>query len=395
MNITFTKEQEEWKREVTEFLEQEVTLEFLEEIERSDYATSAVSLPFSRKLAAKGWVGLALPKEYGGQGRSYVDQAILAEQMGYFLAPQGGHTGVNMLGAALLHHGTEEQKQKWLTRIAAQDIVSAQVWTEPEAGTDLASLKTRAIPDGNDYLISGDKIFSSLAHHADHLFVATRTDPDLPKHKGISMFVIDSKSPGITILPMKSMNYGRVSQLFFDNVRVPAENMVGKKNNGWTVLRTSLGVHRSGVDVAAYKRRIYDEMLAYARETKRGGRLLIEDPIIRYRFAEWSIYLEVARMLAWQAIWRATKGDAPGMETTIQSLHDRISEHAFCNFAMQILGLFGQLRQASPHAVFLGLIGRRFLKASCVTGAGAVPAISRDTIAIRGLGMPRAKVIVG
>jgi alkylation response protein AidB-like acyl-CoA dehydrogenase len=395
MDISFTEEQEKWKREVTEFLEKEMTLEFLEEIERSDYATSAVSLPFSRKLAAKGWVGLALPKEYGGQGRSYIDQAILAEQMGYFLAPQGGHTGVNMLGAALFHNGTEEQKKKWLPRIARQEIVSAQVWTEPEAGTDLASLRTRAVPDGDDYLISGDKSFSSLAHHADHLFVATRTDPDAPKHRGISMFVVDAKSPGITILPMWSMNHGRVSQLFFDNVRVPAENMVGKKNNGWTVLRTSLGVHRSGVDVVAYKKRIFDEMLAYAKKTKRGGKLLIEDPIIRYRFAEWSIYLGVARLLAWRVIWMKTRGEAPGMETTIQSLFDRISEHAFFNFTMQILGLFGQLRQESKHAVFMGLIERRFQKASCVTGAGAVPAISRDTISIRGLGMPRVKVVVG
>jgi len=395
MNINFTEEQEKWKQEVVEFLQTEMTPDFLEEIERGDHANTPVSIPFSHKVAAKGWAALALPKEYGGQGRSQVDQAIFMEQMGYFLAPQGGHTGVNMLGTALLHHGTEEQRQWWLPRIAKQGILCAEVYTEPEAGTDLASLTTKAVADGNDYLINGVKIFNSTAHHADHMFVATRTDPDLPKHKGISVFIVDAKSPGITISPMLTMNHGRVSQLFFDNVRVPAENMVGKKNNGWTVLRTTLGVHRSGVDVAAFRRRIYDELLGYAKETKRGGRLLIEDPIIRYRFAEWAVNIEVARMLAWRVVWSRLRGEAPGVETTVQSLFDRSSEHAFFNFAMQILGLFGQLRRESNHARLLGLIERRFLKVSCVTGAGAVPAISRDMIAIRGLGMPRVKVVAG
>ncbi len=396
MDIRFTEQQEKWKREVIEFLEKEMTPEFLEELEQGDHATfSAFSLPFSKKLAARGWLGLAWPKEYGGQDRSYIDHAIFREQMGYFMAPTGAHQlAVDMIGPALIRYGTEEQKKWWLPRIVKGEVTFCQGFTEPEAGSDLGSLRTRAEPVGNEYVINGEKAFSSGAHHSDYMYLATRTDPTAPKHKGISIFLVSTSSPGVTIVPMRTMNHGRVNQVYLDNVHVPAENMMGEKNKGWGLLMGALGVERSGVEVAAFRRRIFDELVAYAKETRRDGRLLIEDPIIRYRLAEWEINIEVAKMLCWRVVWMRSKGETPSAETTVQSLFDRVSEHTFFNFAMEILGLYGQLRRESKYARLFGLIERRYLKSCAITGAGAIPDISRTTIAVRGLGMPRERIAV-
>lgn len=390
MEFELTKEQLQWKQEVTEFLKAEMTPDFLEELEHQDWSTTTFSIPFSKKLAAKGWVGLTLPEEYCGQGRPYIDQAIMDEQMGYYHAPIGAHhTGASFVSWAVLRHGTEEQKRRLLPPIAKQEVVYAQGFTEPQAGTDLASLVTKAVRDGDSYIIKGEKMYCSGAHHADQIFLATRTDQNLPRHKGISVFIVDLKSPGITIIPMITSFHGRVNQLFFDDVRVPAVNMVGEINQGWPVIMTALTAERGRLYGNGYYRRIFDELVSCARETTRNGSLLIDDPIVQYRLAEWEIVLEAARMLTWRVAWMRSKRMMPGVESNIESLFMREREHQFFNFAMEILGRRGQLQLKSKWSLMFGLVERMYRRSAASTGGGGNIELSKNVIALRGLGLPK------
>ena len=343
-----TDEQQKWKQEVAEFLQIEMTPDFLEELEKQDYSTAAASVSFSKKLAAKGWLTLAWPRQYGGQERSFLEQAIFNYQMGYYLAPTMAHqTGTNQVGRALMVHGTDEQKKRFLPRIARQEIVFAQAHTEPGAGTDLASLKTRAARRGAAYIIDGEKCYCSHAHIADYIYMAVRTDPNSVRHKGISLLVVDAKTPGMSISEMKTINHGRVSSIFFDNVSVPQENLLGEENKGWYMLMSTLAIERSIVRSPGTFQRLFDELIAYAKETRRDGHPIIEEQIMRFRFAEFATDIEVANMLYWRVACLANKGEIPGIEGNFQSLFLSKLEHRFANFGMEVLDHYGQLRRGS------------------------------------------------
>jgi len=389
MDIRFTPEQERWRGEVRAFLEAEMTPEFVAELESQDYTTSTISVPFSRKLAQRGWLTLYWPREYGGQERSFIDYAILEEELGYFRAPTAAHNfGVKMVGVALLHFGTEEQRRRFLPPISRQEVVYCQAFTEPNAGSDSANVETRAIPQGDDYIIDGQKTLCTSAHRADTMYLSARTDPTAPKHRGISMFLVDVNSPGVTIVPWRTVDHGRVNHVFLDGVRVPASRMVGEKNRGFQVMMASLNLERTGVDKPAANRRTWEELVAYARETRRNGRPLAREPLVRYRLAECAIEIEVQRMLAWRVADMRARGLLPTYEASVQSLRVREFEHRFANFAMELLGLYGQLRKGSKWAPLLGRVEKMYLN-SCSQHAGGTTEIQKNVIALRGLNMPR------
>ncbi|MBI4331305.1 MAG: acyl-CoA dehydrogenase family protein [Chloroflexi bacterium] len=390
MDMVFTEQQERWRAEVDDFLRKEVTPALIADAEKQDYVTAPFSVEFSRKLAAKGWLALSWPKEYGGQGRDYLDTAILEEQMGYRWAPVEAHrTGCAFVANGIMEHGTPEQKKRVLPQIARQEVIFCEAYTEPEAGTDLATLKTKAIFDGKDYVVNGEKTFCSGFHFADCMHLAARTDPASSRHRGISMFIVDVKAAGVTYRPMKTINHGTMTHIFFDNVRVSPENLIGAKDRGWQQLMSVLAAERTGLHVAGANKRIVEWLAEYARATQRGGQPVISDPVIRHRLAELAVEIEAGRMLSWRVACLRSKGNQIGVEGNIQALFHREIEHRLAHFGMQVLGQYGQLHRDSRWAPLNGIIERLFLKSCAQVGGAGNTELQKNIVAVAALGFER------
>ena len=270
MQYKFTKQEDAFREELRTFLKEELPRKWRYGLIETADEDSDLARRMRRKLADRGWLTLGWPKEYGGRGASPITQLVFNEEMAYHRSPGKDAFGIGMLGPALMMHGTEEQKRKYLPAIAEGRINWCQGFSEPGSGSDLASLQTRAVEDGDDYVISGQKIWTSGAHHADRFFMLARTDPDAPKHRGITFFMGDMKDPGVEVRPIVSAT-GRHSfnEVFFDNVRVNKRDIVGEVNRGWYVAMTLLGFERSTVEWPAAARRALEELVDYARETRR------------------------------------------------------------------------------------------------------------------------------
>lgn len=389
MNIGFTSEEQAFRAEVIDFLEQEITPEFTAEFEQEDAASSYSSPEFSRKLAAKGWLTLHWPKEYGGQERPIIYQAIVNEQLGYFRAPVGWHNiSTEWVAMPIMAFGSDEQKKRFLPPIASAEVSYAPTLTEPEAGSDLANIKTRAVRDGDDYVINGLKVFITPAHRAKYFWLLAVTDPDANRHHGLSVFVVDASSPGIRVKGVPTMNRGRVNDVYYDDVRVPAGNLVGPENGGWQVAMTTLNIERSGIYYVTANISWLADLVEYARATYRYGKPLIEDPLIRQELARCAAELEAERMLSWRIVWIQNQGTQPSTEASIQNLRVREFEHKFANFAMELLGLHGQLAAGSRWAPLRGRMEKMYLGSSS-QHAGGTTEIQKNIIALHGLRMPR------
>lgn len=389
MDITLTPEQQAFREEVIAFLKQEITPEFVQEFEKEDAASSYASPTFSRKLAGRGWLTLHWPREYGGEGRPLVYQAILNEQLGYFRAPVGWHNiATEWVAMPLMLYGTEKQKRHFLPPIARAEVSYAPTFTEPEAGSDLANIKTRAVRDGDHYVINGLKVFITPAHRARYLWLLAVTDPQAKRHRGLSVFIVDASSPGITIKGVPTMNHGRLNDVYLDEVQVPADNLIGPENDGWRVAMTTLNIERSGIYYVAANQSWLQDLIRFARETIRQGKPLIQDPLVRHKLAYWATEFEAQRMLSWRIVWLQEQGIQPSTEASIQSLRVRNSEHDFANFAMELLGLYGQLSPGSRWAPLRGRIEKMYLSSSS-QHAGGTTEIQKNIIAIHGLGLPR------
>ncbi len=290
MDYRFTEEQEAFRQELRDFLSDNLGEDW-RGIDPDAYFHDENWFPIrelTAKMAERGWLTLAWPKEYGGQGRPHIEQMIYNEETAYFRAPtRDVSIGTHMVGPTLMLYGTEEQKSHYLPEIASGEAVYCQGFSEPESGSDLASLQLRAIEDGDDYVLSGSKIWTSGAHRSTHCYLLTRTDPDAPKHRGISVFIVDMNTPGIEVRPIINMfGIHYFNQVFFDNVRVPKRAMIGEKNRGWYIAATTLDFERSGVASFASNRRSIEELVELARETGTNGKPLSDDPIVRQRLAE-------------------------------------------------------------------------------------------------------------
>lgn len=345
------------------------------------------ALAFNEKLAARGWIAPAWPKEYGGLGATIYEQVVFSEEFGYHGAPDNGTRafGVGMLGPTLIVHGTEEQKREHLARITSAEAVWCQGYSEPGAGSDLASLQTRAVRDGDDFIINGQKIWTSGGHGANWIFLLARSDPEAPKHKGISFFMLDMRTPGVTVRPLVNMA-GRhdFNEVFFEDVRIPRANLVGEENRGWYVGMTLLDFERSGVARSGAQRRTLELfgkwLLGAPAGTRRKARL---------GYAELLIENNVARALGYRIGDMQTRGEHPSYEASMVKVFLSELSQRMYNFGLNALGLRGQLRPGDPRASLLGEFAENYMLISPASVYSGSNEVQRNIIASRGLGLPR------
>ena len=393
MDFQFGPEEEAFRQEIRAFCRAELPAAWgsaaYNDREESPRELGLVARDFQRKLAAKGWLTLAWPKEYGGLGAGPMQQLVYNEEMSALRAPGFGGMGVAMVGPTLMLHGTEEQRQRFLGRIAHGEMSWCQGFSEPGSGSDLASLQTKAVQDGDDFVVNGQKIWTSGAHRADYCILLARTDPDAPKHKGISYFLMDMKSPGITITPLTNMLGSEAfNQLFMDNVRIPRANLVGELNRGWYVTTTTLDFERSGIQRIVFAETLLDDLIVYAREWREGGRL-IDRGVVRNRLAELKIEFAVGRLLSYRIAWMQGQGLVPNSEASVGKLYSTELQSRFAVAALSLLGPSGMLARGSARVPADGRFSSYYLAAVSYTIAAGTSEVQRNIIAQRGLGMPR------
>jgi alkylation response protein AidB-like acyl-CoA dehydrogenase len=395
MDFRFTKEEEAFRQEVLQWLKKEIPQRWTEldpGIWEETEESWALSRQFQRKLGHKGWLAPAYPKEYGGLELSHMKRLILAEELAYNRAPISIEVEitVNWVAPTIILFGTEKQKEDYVTRVAKGDIIFCLGYSEPNAGSDLAALQTRAVEVGDEYVINGQKTWCSYGHLADYCWLAARTDPDVPKHKGVSMFVVDMKTPGITVRPLINvLNRHSFNEVFFDDVRIPKENLVGQKNNGWYQLVIALDLERSSIGGPAANQRLIEELVHYAKETKRNGEPLADDPLIRNELANVAVENEVARMVCYRIAWMYSKGLHPSYESSMSMVFASEVLRHMANVGMRILGHYGELDRDSKWTIMNARIMRMCLSSLSIGVGGGSNEIQRNIIAMRGLGLPR------
>ena len=267
MEFRFDPPEEAFRQEVRTFLKEELPSDEAEEDSEEQWQSSR---RFIKKLAARKWLAMAWPVEYGGLSAPHWRQLVYNEEMAYHRAPIGlNQMGVLWVGPAIMLYGSEEQKRRCLPAICSGDEIWCTLYSEPQAGSDMANIQTRAVADGDDYVIDGSKVFITLAHRAEFGWLIARTDPEAPKHKGLSTFIVDMKAPGIPIIPMHNLaGVHSFNQVFLDNVRIPKENLVGVENRGWYQVAVALDFERSGVALPAHARRNLEELTKYVKEAR-------------------------------------------------------------------------------------------------------------------------------
>jgi len=396
MDFRFSEQEMAFQKEVEDFIKQELPPRYTEKSVYwpGGYGTIAEfeeTIPeidhFRHRLGEKGWLTMSWPREYGGASRTHIERAIFGERMSYYRAP-GPEVAVLIGGPTILRFGSEEMKREWLPGIARGDTKFWLAYSEPNAGSDLVSLQTRATEDGDDLIINGQKIWSSGAHIAGYAWMVVRTDPSAPPHKGISLIIVDNKSPGITIRPLMNIcNRHSFNEVFFDNVRAPKKNIVGEKNKGWYYLMVALDFERLITPIGGFKRTL-EELTQYARHTKRNGQALCQNALIRNKLAEMAIQTEVAYMFFWQTAWMLDRGLMPNIEASLLKLFTTQLSQKLAEVGMQVLGHYGQLDETSKFVPLRGRVCLGYLDCiSALVGAGTSE-IQRNIIAMRGLGLP-------
>jgi len=345
-----------------------------------------------RKLNDGGWVAVNWPKEYGGRGASVMQRLIYREELSRLglNEPMVG-MGINLIGPTLIHWGTEEQKKNHIPKILKAEEVWCQGYSEPGAGSDLASVQTRAVDDGDDFVVNGQKTWTSIAQHADMIFALVRTDPAAPKHKGISYLLIDMHSPGVTVRPLVQMTGGKgFNEVFFEDVRVPKKNLVGERNNGWQVAMTTLMFERGGGGGEGAMGEVY-ELARLARRIPRGGNgsTAWDDSSVRQKVAEFAAEAQALRYTGYRQLTRQLKGLPPGPEGSMMKLCGTELALKIALYAMELLGPYSQLEFNAPFAVDKGKWSFRMLAARGPTIYAGTNQIQHNIIGERVLGLPK------
>jgi len=344
---------------------------------------------WQRKLYEGAYAGINWPKEYGGRGASFIEQAIFQEELALADAPERmGTIGQGLVGPTIIAVGTEAQKKRYLPGILSGDEVWCQGFSEPNAGSDLASAETKAVRDGDDFIVNGQKIWTSYAHIADLCLLVVRTDTNAPKHKGLTCLLVDMKSPGITVRPLKMMSGDSgFNEMFFSNVRVGAQQVLGKVNDGWNVAITALSNERANLGAGLYVvfKRNLEAVLEHARKIKRNGKPAIADPVLRQRLAQAWVDLEVFRLNTTRALSNLNKTGAPGPEGSIQKLYWSELNQRNAQIAMEVLGPYAQLAGFDN-----GRWTYNYLRSRGNTIEAGTSEVQRNIIAQRVLGLPRS-----
>ena len=389
MKFRFSDEDEAFRREVVDFIEAELPWDWRNyEVDSEEPAGLELVQQFKEKLADKGWLTRAWPTEYGGSEASHMQQLIFGVEMAYRGIPVDDG-GVSMVGPIIMMMGTEEQKRFFLPRISRAEITWCQGYSEPDSGSDLASVQTRAVEDGDDFVITGSKIWNGAHSGAGWMFMLVRTDPDAPKHRGISFLVAEMDVPGVKIERIPCMWGDDRSLVTFDGARVPKSGLIGEKNMGWYVGATLLDLERSGAGYSARAARLMEDLIAFCKENRRDGRTLAEDPLLRFRLAQTAADIESARLIAYNVAWMQSKGLIPNKEASIAKLVGSEVLQKVYVLGMQILGMYGQLDPASKWAPIRGRFEKGYMLVGANTVAAGTSEIQRNIIATRGLGLPR------
>ncbi|MCH8815856.1 MAG: acyl-CoA dehydrogenase family protein [Chloroflexi bacterium] len=398
MDYRFTDEEESFRQEIREFLRAELPAgEEQGEEQEGGSEKWEFARRFQKKLAAKGWLVPHWPKEYGGGAMGIMEQVVMREEMSYGRAPLLDIFGVNMLGPVLMLYGTDEQKKKHLPGISSAAVTWCQGYSEPQSGSDLASLQTKAVKDGDDYVINGQKIWTSNAHRADWMFLLARTDPKAPKHKGISFLLTPTDTPGFSTRPLINLagQHG-FNEVFFEDVRIPVSNLVAEENRGWYVGAALLDFERSGIGSSGASRRNLDDLVTYVKDGGRGkkegggsGNGAVK-ATVRHRLAELVIETDVGRYLSYRVASMQSKGEVPNYEASVAKGYLSELGQRVAGAGVNIMGLPGQVRPESKKwAALRGSFAMLYQVSMGMTIAGGTSEIQRNIIAQRGLGLPR------
>ncbi len=379
----------DWRQEVVAFLDQALPAGemFDHEFTLSDEHW-ATALAFSRLVAERNWIALSWPVKFGGQGRSRLAHLVMMEEFFYREAPLVNFIGWGLAAGTLLLAGTDAQRERFLPPIARSELLWGEGLTEPDAGSDLAALSTRAVRRGRDWVLNGTKTYMTWGHLCDVGYVAARTSDEDRKHAGISVFCVDLKAEGVTLTPLINLGGGRQNLVYLDDVVVSEDNLLGQEGAGWSYIMNAF--YASGGSHAAHARfeRVYDEILAYCTSTRgRGRRLLIDDPVVREQLAELAVISEVQRLLAYEAVREQDAGRAPAWPGLLAVSHKEAMPK-FAQICTRILGPAAQLTQDDPAAPLHGLIEAHYRR-SFANHAGGTPQVKRMVLATRGLGLPR------
>ncbi len=383
INLGDSPKEAAWRKEVREFIDKEVPAALKsggDQGEGSLFGRMGAIKEWREKVAAKGWIAPAWPKRYGGADMTVIEQFVMNEEFAESGVPGNlGGFGVMMIGPTLIEHGSEEQKDEHLTKILKGDVIWCQGYSEPGAGSDLASLQTRGVRDGDDYVVNGQKIWTTGAQFADWMYMLVRTDPDAPKHRGITYLLVDMKSPGVTVRPLTTLaNTQAFNEVFFEDVRVPVKNRIGEENRGWYVGTTTLDFERSSIGSAIGIRKQLESLI---KQAKSGDEVSFErNPNVKREFVDRWIECEVAKMLSYRVISMQAANLIPNHEASMCKLYSSELGQKIANLSMHLHGMNGQLRNRA---------GMGYMQAVSSTIAGGTSEVQRGIIATRGLGLPR------
>jgi len=388
MDFELDAAQRAWLTEVREFLDENATPELLAELARHDleFPDGEVAR-FRRKIGEKGWFGLNWPREYGGLGLGAVHQHLLMSEFEYRGVP-GPDLTVTSVAPMIMRHGTERNKTEWLPLIAKSEMICAVGYSEPEAGTDLANLRTRATLDGHEWVINGTKIWNSGAQRATHEWLCVRTDPNGVRHRGISVIIVPIDSPGVQIRPLYSWSGYRTNEVHFRDVRVPVTNLVGEVNRGWTYITGALDLERGALTNAGDLRRAVEELSELSRRPGRDGTVPAHSAALRRRLGQAEADVEVATLMGYEAASILDSGVIPTVEVSVEKIFTSELRQRIADLALDLLGPDGLLAHRSQRAPLAGKFERLYRAAPLMRFGGGANEVLRDIIAQRGHGMP-------
>jgi 3-oxocholest-4-en-26-oyl-CoA dehydrogenase alpha subunit len=391
MHIGYTPEQEKLRQQLREYFAGLMTPQLRGQLDGAagEYGDGAAYKQVVRQLGSDGWLVLGWPHEYGGAGRSVLDQLIFTDEASIAGVPVPFLT-INTVGPTIMRFGTPEQKERFLPRIATGELHFSIGYSEPEAGTDLASLRTRAVRDGDSYVINGQKMWTSLIQYADYVWLACRTDPEAPRHKGLSIIMVPTDAPGFSWTPVRTLAGVTTSATYYSDVAVPAANLVGTENGGWPLITNQLNHERVALTSAAPVQHALAEVTDWARSAKLAdGRRVIDAEWVQLNLARVHAKAEVLKLMNWRvASQSGSPGPAVASATKVYGTELTIEA---CRLLMEVLGAAAQVRAGSPGAVLAGRVERMHRSALILTFGGGTNEVQRDIIAAAALGLPLSR----
>jgi 3-oxocholest-4-en-26-oyl-CoA dehydrogenase alpha subunit len=389
MRIAYTDDQLALRDEVRAYFQTLVTPEVAAEMAAGEMG-GPKSQEAVRQMGRDGWLGVGWPKEYGGRGFGRIEQFLFYDEAQRAGAPFPFLT-INAVGPAIQQFGNEQLKNEMLPKILRGECFVSIGYSEPQAGTDLAALKTRAVREGDEWIINGQKIFTSLTDHADYIWLAVRTNPDASKHKGISIIRVPTTSAGFSYTPIKTLGDATTYATYYEDVRVPVSNTVGEIDGGWTVITTQLNYERISLASPAVLERAYVDSRRWAQDTKLpDGRRVIDQEWVQTHLAKVHARLVGLRLLNWKNIWQDSIGNVSIADSSAVKVYGTTTYCECYGLLLEVLGAAGILKRSSPGAALAGRVERSYRGTLILTFGGGTNEIQRDLIAIFGLGMPRS-----